>query len=131
MRIKGLFLVAGLLILSVLLNGFRSESELSKLMRTMANDMKRVRVKVQKGEKIPMFYKKYHRINTAKPSVESKKGERYPEYANAFLIQLDRFGKAEKVDQKSEYNNLVKTCIRCHETYCPGPISMLKKLQLP
>lgn len=131
MKIKGLFLVSGLLVLFVLLNGFRSESELSKLMRTMANDMKRVRVKVQNGEKIPMFYKKYHRINTAKPSVESKKGERYPEYANTFLVQLDRFGKAEKINQKTEFNNLVKTCIRCHETYCPGPISMLKKMQLP
>jgi cytochrome c553 len=131
MRIKGLFLISGLLISAILFNGFRSESELSKLMRTMANDMKRVRVKIQNGEKIPMFYKKYHRINTAKPSVESKKGEHYPEYANAFLIQLDRFGKAEKTTQKSEFNSLVKTCIRCHETYCPGPISMLKKLQLP
>lgn len=131
MKIKGLFLIAFVLLSMIISSGFRSESELSKLMRTMANDMKRIRVKVQKGEKIPVFYKKYHRINTAKPSVESKKGEHYAEYASVFLAQLDRFGKAEPAGIKAEYNNLVKTCIRCHETYCPGPISMLKKLQLP
>ena len=131
MKIKGLFLISFVLLGVMISSGFRSESELSKLMRTMANDMKRIRVKVQNGEKIPMFYKKYHRINTAKPSVESKKGDRYPEYATVFLTQLDRFGKAEPAGLKTEYNNLVKTCIRCHETYCPGPISMLKKLQLP
>jgi len=131
MKIRSLLLVAVLIMGQIAWSGFRAESELSKLMRTMANDMKRVRVKVQNGDKIPAFYKKYDRVLTAKPSVESKKGEHYPEYANVFLAQVDRFSKADKSNQKLEYNNLVKTCIRCHETYCPGPISMLKKLQLP
>jgi hypothetical protein len=131
MKIKGLMLVSIFVLGQIVISGFRAESELSKLMRTMANDMKRVRVKVQNGDKIPAFYKKYNRIHTAKPSVESKKGEHYTEYANVFLAQVDRFSKVELANQKLEYNNLVKTCIRCHETYCPGPISMLKKLQLP
>lgn len=131
MKIRSLLLVLSLIMGQIAWSGFRAESELSKLMRTMANDMKRVRVKVLNGDKIPAFYKKYDRILTAKPSVESKKGEHYPEYANVFLAQVDRFSKADKSIQKLEYNNLVKTCIRCHETYCPGPISMLKKLQIP
>lgn len=97
----------------------------------MANDMKRMREKVQQGEKIPVFYKKYNRILTAKPSSEAKKGEHYTEYANSFLAQTERFGKSTAEERKIEYNNLVKTCIRCHESYCPGPISMLRKLQLP
>lgn len=107
------------------------ESELSKLMRNMAEDMKRLRVKVQQGKKVPQFYKKYNRIHTAQPSVESKKGEEYPEMATAFLKQCERVGNSEPLHLKIEYNNLIQSCIRCHEKYCPGPITMLKRLKLP
>lgn len=125
-----LLLLAALITLSAF-SAQQSESELSKLMRSMADDMKRLRVKVQQGKKIPHFYKKYDRIHTAKPSVDSKKGEEYPDMATAFLKQSERVGTSEPAQLKIEYNNLIQSCIRCHEKYCPGPISMLKRLKLP
>jgi hypothetical protein len=132
MRVTKLLLgsFAGFALLLVL-TAWQSESELSKLMRNMSNDMKRIRVKVQEGQKIPQFYKKYGKIHTAKPSVDSKKGEEFPEMATAFLKQCERLGSSDKSQLKIEYNNLVQSCIRCHEKYCPGPITMLKRLKLP
>ena len=110
----------------------QSESELSKLMREMAEDMKKMKVAVSKGKTLKKWGEDYKSIRTAKPSAESKKGEHFEEYSTAFLTQVDRMSKAEKEDPalKTKYNSLVQSCIRCHETYCPGPISMLRKLKL-
>lgn len=130
MRLRIVVSLAFLGVMLCSLSSFRSESELSKLMRTMVADMKKLRVKVQQNEKIPHFYKRYSRIYTAKPSADSKKGERFDEYAKVFLTQCERFAQAAPEQQKAEYNNLVKTCIHCHESYCPGPLTMLKKMQL-
>lgn len=107
-----------------------SESQLSKLMRTMSNDVKSTRVKIIAGEKILPYQKKYKKLITAKASADSKKGEHYEEYAQLFLVQYDRFYSCEKSTQKKEFNNLISTCVRCHETYCPGPLTMIKKMKI-
>ena len=108
-----------------------TDSPLTKLMRTMAADMKKARVEILAGKKISNFGKPYSKINTAKPSSESKKGEQFTEFASAFLVQMDRFKKASSENVKMEFNAVAKTCVHCHETYCPGPITMLRKLQIP
>ncbi len=110
---------------------YKTDSQLTKLMRTMASDMKKARVEIITGKKISNFGKQYTKINSAKPSSESKKGEQFPEYAKTFLVQMDRFKNAPSESVKVEFNALAKTCVRCHETYCPGPITMLRKLQIP
>ena len=110
---------------------YKTDSQLTKLMRTMAADMKKVRVEIIAGKKISNFGKQYTKINTAQPSSESKKGELFPEFSRAFLVQLDRFKNAPSESAKIEFNALAKTCVHCHETYCPGPITMLRKLQIP
>lgn len=109
----------------------QSESPLSKLMKTMAADMKKARVDVLEGKKPKQFGKRYDKIKTAAPSSEAKRGEHFQEYATSFLTQMERMKTASKETAKEEYNALAKTCIRCHESYCPGPISMLRKLQVP
>jgi cytochrome c556 len=109
----------------------QSESPLSKLMKTMAADMKKARLDIVKNKKPKGFGKQYDRIKTAAPSSEAKKGEHFQEYAIGFLTQLERMKASSPETAKTEYNALAKTCVRCHETYCPGPISMLRKLHVP
>jgi len=116
----------------IFFSGFHPmESPLSALMREMGDDMKKLKVTIQQGEKIPKFHKRYQKIHTAKPSADAKKGERFTDYANVFLAQCERTYSAPKEQLVIEYNNLIQTCIHCHESYCPGPLSMLKKLKLP
>jgi hypothetical protein len=107
-----------------------SESQLSKLMRVMANDFKTIKTKLVTNGNIPEYHKNYKKILSAKASADSKKGEHYAEYAQLFLKQYDRFYSCEKLEQKKEFNNLISTCIRCHETYCPGPLTMIKKMKI-
>jgi len=115
----------------LVLNGFSAESDLSKLMRTMTSDAKKLREKVQKGDKIPMFYKKYKRIFTAVPSSENKKGDEFEALATAFLTNCERLHSSVAENRKPAYNAMVTACIRCHEKYCPGPLSMLKRMIIP
>lgn len=109
-----------------------SESPLSKLMREMAGDMKKLRAATLEGKMYSKWGKSYEKITTAKPSADSKKGEHFQEYASVFLTQVERTKQATTPESlKPAYNLLVQSCIRCHETYCPGPITMLKKLSIP
>lgn len=131
--VKLCFLASLTIILFTSASFQQSESELSKLMRVMSEDMKKMKVSVSKGKPLKKWGENYTSIKTAKPSVDSKKGKHFDEYATGFLTQVDRMNTMEKgsPDLKANYNSLVQSCIRCHETYCPGPISMLKKLKLP
>ena len=130
LRIPSLLAIACML--SIVFSAhYKTDSQLTKLMRTMAADMKKARVEILAGKKINNFGKQYTKINSAQPSSESKKGEQFPEFAKAFLVQMDRFKNAPSESLKVEFNALAKTCVRCHETYCPGPITMLRKLQIP
>jgi cytochrome c553 len=106
------------------------ESELSRLMRNMNADAKVVRLKIISGEKISKFNKKYSKIFKAKASADSKKGEHFEEYAQLFLKQTERLYLSELSEQKLEFNNWISTCVRCHETYCPGPLSSIKKMKI-
>jgi cytochrome c553 len=117
--------------IAVMCNSFLIESDLSKLMRTMTSDAKKLREKVQKGDKIPMFYKKYKRIYTASPSSDNKKGDEFDALATAFLTNCERLHSSDDENRKLAYNAMVTACIRCHEKYCPGPLSMLKRMILP
>jgi hypothetical protein len=126
--------VFALLMTLVVFQGFismRSESQLSILMRKMTDDIRKVRRKVEMGKKIPEFYKSYTQLYSAEASTTSKKGDQFAGYAEAFLKQCSRLKESAADQRKSEYNELVTRCIRCHETYCPGPLTMLKKLKLP
>lgn len=126
--------VCAILVACIMANGFvsmRSESELSILMRKMTDDIRKVRRKVETGKKIPEFYKSYSQLYSAEASTTSKKGDQFTGYAAAFLKQCSRLKDAAADQRKNEYNELVTRCIRCHETYCPGPLTMLKKLKLP
>jgi cytochrome c553 len=128
---KGFITAITLCGIVVLSYSFSAESDLSKLMRTMTSDAKKLREKVQKGDKIPMFYKKYKRIYSAAVSSDSKKGDEFEALATAFLTNCERLHRADANNQKLAYNSLVTACIRCHEKYCPGPLSMLKRMILP
>lgn len=109
-----------------------SESPLSKLMREMTGEMKKLRSSTIAGKTFTKWGKSYDRILTAKPSADSKKGEYFEEYAKTFLTQVERTKTANQpATIIPAYNLLVGTCIHCHEKYCPGPISMLRKLTIP
>jgi len=131
MQLRAIILFLCIAVL-IVFSGFSSgESQLSKLMLEMKSDMLRIKENVKAGKPVGKYNKKkYAKIYTAKVSSESKKGEHFEEHATAFLVQCERTSQASGDQVKIEYNNLVTACIRCHEAYCPGPLSMLKKMKV-
>jgi hypothetical protein len=121
--------------LSVVFSSLRlpqEDSELTLLMRKMTEEMKKVKTLSLSDQFYADWSVDYKQINLAAPSTEAKKGPKFDEFSRVFLTQMDRFQKNREVSQiRPQYNLLVSTCIQCHETFCPGPLSMLKKLKVP
>jgi hypothetical protein len=110
----------------------QEDSELTLLMRSMADEMKLLKASVLQDQLYTDWKVDYKQIHTAKPSTEAKKGPKFSEYARVFIAQLDRLKENKTTTEiRPQYNLLVNSCIQCHETFCPGPLSMLKKLRVP
>lgn len=52
----------------------------------------------------------------------------HSQYAAEFFRHLNNYYKDEnKHQRKLLFNNLVQSCVSCHQHECPGPISAIKK----
>ncbi|MCB0820521.1 MAG: hypothetical protein KDC13_07850 [Bacteroidetes bacterium] len=108
------------------------DSELTLLMRSMADEMKKVKSVVLTDKFYDKWEVDYKHMLVATPSTEAKKGPKFNDFAKAFLTQLSRTQENKDVSQiRPQFNLLVNSCIHCHESFCPGPLSMLKKLRVP
>jgi hypothetical protein len=105
-------------------------SQLAKLMERMHLDMKNYREKVVAQKNIPDLSKKWKKIYTAQPTDESVKGEKFDAYADHFFEKYNELLSAQDNQRKTAYNNLVTNCVSCHESFCPGPIKLIKKLYI-
>jgi hypothetical protein len=110
----------------------QEDSEMTLLMRKMADEMKNVKASTLSDKFYTDWVVDYKLITVAAPSTEAKKGPKFDEYSKIFLAQVDRFRSNKEVSLiRPQYNLLISGCIQCHETFCPGPLSMLKKLKVP
>lgn len=105
-------------------------SQLAKLMERMHLDMKNYREKIMDQKNIPDLNKKWKKIYSAQPTDENVKGEKFDAYADSFFVKYDELLIAEESQRKTAFNNLVTNCVSCHESFCPGPIKLIKKLHI-
>lgn len=107
-------------------------SELAKLMRQIHKDAKSWRKQIVDGELVTDTVSIYTALIESTPTKEEVQGPVFEGMAANYQVQLDAFLSAEDIDlAKSAYNNLVGTCISCHQSYCPGPVKTIKKLYVP
>jgi len=92
-------------------------SELSILMRDMYDHALAARKLALNGEKDVAFPKEFNKI--------------YDTFADVYLNALKTYSGTASEDLKSNYNNLVNTCLACHSSHCPGPIPRIRKLLIP
>lgn len=103
-------------------------SELSLLMRDMydhAFAARKLTLEEKKDEVIPDKFKKIH---TATPTDSETKNSFYETFADVYLNAVKTYSSSANADIKTNYNNLVNTCLACHSTHCPGPIPKIRKL---
>lgn len=102
------------------------DSELALLMREMSHHLESEKSLLIDG-KIPGLYPKdFELIRTAKSS--GVKGVNFDSYATIYLTALKHYHQnpSDSVNINS-FNNLVQSCVNCHQDECPGPIKRIEK----
>lgn len=107
-------------------------SELAILMRRIHKGAKQWKKMLEAGELVTDSANIYKQLVESTPTDKSVKGPAFEAFAMNYQQALNDFIEAnDMVMAKEKYNNLVSTCISCHQSYCPGPVKTIKKLYLP
>ena len=134
---KSFFAIIFLLLIAfVSTSSFKStgNEDLSVLMDRMTKETKQIKKQIDSGKTQWKGLKKYgvdyQIILTAIPSDASKKGEHFDDFALSFLKETERLRNSDESGLNTQYNAVITACINCHSSYCPGPISMLKRMKV-
>lgn len=108
----------------------RDVSELAAIMRTMHSELKYARKFVADSEKIPDTVWTDFAQMVAAESTDGmvKDQDHFNGYAQVFLTRVSELKANPDVEK---YNAVIDNCVACHQQYCQGPISKIKKLSLP
>lgn len=104
-----------------------ADSELALLMRDMHLEAKALRMAVQNKEAIRDFKLNNVFILSATPTKANVKGQEFEAMASYYLQKSDSLSQFQ---DKESYNEMVESCIVCHQEFCPGPLKTIKKLQI-
>ena len=106
-------------------------SELAVLMRQIHQEAKAARKKVLANDStLNIAPEVYTSLTTATPTDPEVDSPVFDRYAAAYQNALDELLAARPGLQQEAYNNLILNCVACHETFCPGPIPTIKKLEV-
>lgn len=105
-------------------------SELAVLMRHMNQMVLMSRDSLAKGVPTQFDLEIFEKMSTAVPSKPEMKDEAFFSYAAAMLASASTFN-SEPESRLEAHNNLVQTCLACHQTHCPGPMKRIRKLHIP
>ncbi len=105
-------------------------SELVVLMRKMYEENKVLKEKIKNGELPEAMPEDYNNILTATPTRPEEIKQSFFSMANLYLDNYKVMTNADKNNVLSAYNNLISTCVACHQSYCMGPIPKIEKLYI-
>ena len=98
-------------------------------MREITNDMEIIKSQILNGER-PESSVKIERIYTDIPT------DLHVRDNNWFIPMTDQYIFAVKdlldnpVNPTNQYNDIVQSCINCHNQVCQGPIKRIRKLRI-
>ncbi|OJJ13959.1 hypothetical protein BKI52_45000 [marine bacterium AO1-C] len=104
------------------------DSELALLMREMDRDMKAIKKAIVNQQKIPKVLKKFKAIHAATPTETDMKTPQFTTLAELLLTNTKKLYKTSQPQRA--YNRMVRNCLACHQSYCPGPVVRIKKLMM-
>jgi hypothetical protein len=107
-------------------------SELASLMRDMKVQSELIREAVISNDSLPIeVIEIWQKIHTAKPTEPSKSGPAFEGFSRHFIEQTVVLYSDSSIKKSDAFNNIVNSCIQCHQEYCPGPIKTISKLTIP
>ncbi len=105
-------------------------SELVLIMRKMYDDNMAMKAQIKAGVVPDAIPEEYHKILTATATNPDELDDLYYAMAKVYLNDYQSMVDAKPEELVSKYNNLVKTCVNCHQNYCMGPIPKIEKLYI-
>ena len=103
-------------------------SELSLLMRKMYDHALAIRPEAIQKKVQQTFPQEFLSIYTAQPTDSFTKNPSYNPFADGYLYALNNYRSSAPEEVIQNYNNLVMSCVNCHNEHCPGPLGRIKKL---
>ncbi|TSA49374.1 MAG: hypothetical protein D4R43_03960 [Sphingobacteriales bacterium] len=107
------------------------QSELAELMRQMQgyfNSMRGVAITQNINSDMPDFFNKLH---TAKPTDSTMVDSEFDSRTDDYLKTVKALYHHYPESQPMAFNAVIAKCQSCHEHYCPGPLSAIKKMYIP
>ncbi len=101
------------------------DSELSYVMRHMADGLEAARAAAQRGERPAPLLGVHRRIRCSWPSKPEERNAQFDGMARAYLAAVEAFDNGPT---QARYNAMVQGCISCHSMTCRGPIDMIEDL---
>ena len=106
------------------------DSELTLLMRAMYNDAFQMKQQISNRKK-PTSERDFEAILRASATDDYKvKDPQFQEYANRYLNIRKSLIKGSDADATEEYRGMIDSCLKCHRSFCPGPMGRIKKLYM-
>ena len=104
-------------------------SEMSLYMNVMYDVNEELKNKILSGELPKEFPNEIINIHKAKLSDFKERSETFEAYSNLF-IEKEKiiFDTISEIPLVQRYNDAINSCISCHKSQCPGPITRIEKL---
>jgi hypothetical protein len=103
------------------------DSELALLMRSIHEDAKAIRQVIKQKQDGHDPLSDFDFILAATPTKDNVQGPEFEAMARYYLQKNAQL--LEDLDQVS-YNEMVESCVACHQSFCPGPIKTIQKLYI-
>lgn len=106
------------------------DSELALLMREMYLELEQVQSQIEKGEPVRLQVD-HESILTAHASEPEKAASpEFKAFAKQYLIFVEQMKSAKPAELEVYYQNLISSCLSCHQMLCPGPMVRINKLKI-
>ena len=107
------------------------DSELALLMRQMYFDADTIKQQIinNSGNVTDEFISKLEEVHKADPTDPTVKTPEFEAF-NKLLISTAKAAQEDEQNKVTGFNSLVARCIDCHQSFCPGPIVRIKKLEI-
>ena len=106
-------------------------SELALLMRNLYDEIKEYKNSGNLTDNSKDWKRLYAHIKTATPTESKNSGPTFEAFSDDFLLKLEAFQNEKDSTQIINiFNGMVESCVSCHQEFCPGPVTAIKKLKI-
>ena len=95
----------------------------------MVENTEKVKKQIINGEEIEFFIE-FKKLHTAVPTeVNLRDDGLYTAFTESYIYSVKELINT-KNDKATLYNNMIQSCINCHQQICPGPVKRIRKLKI-